>query len=338
MISNSSNLIKYFEAILLRLMIFAFIHLTLEFSRVFISASAGMHPYMAIWGDIFFEATVIIIFNLLYGMESIGHDTNTLNFYALICHLIFVVFYFYGYQVAEYHNNAIKFLNALIVLRLFYFGSREFLSKIAIIEHSKKWLLDSRLFVNTYVNGLTIALFFLCAIPLFTLIYIINTDQMRVTGIAIILFTFFIAIEKSDKTRDAEIAKRTVLPLDDISDAHADQATQAHERVIAQVATIANTVDKANFKFFDIEFFKDICKMLAIILVGVLIVCALLLQAKNRSIFNYGYAAGYTDAKSGDKPKMETNWNLLQQCYDSDKFRMSDPSCEKVWQSQEESK
>lgn len=260
---------------------------------------------------------------MLYGTENIEHDVNTLNFYALVCHLIFVAFYFYGYQVADYHNYAAKLINGLTVLRLFYFGNREFFSRIAIIEHCKNWLFDSRCFVNNYINGMTIALFVLCAIPLFTLIYFINTDQMRVTGIAIILFAFFTAIEKSDKNKTAKTSR--------------DATAKINNDVIIQVVMPTNVVapqgDAKDVDFFNIEFFKDTCKMLAIALVLVLAGGQLVMYAREQTMFSLGYASGYTDGKSGAKPKSETDFKKLMRCSfgdQSSKFDSRfDPECMK---------
>ncbi len=53
------------------------------------------------------------------------------------------------------------------------------------------------------------SMFVLCALPLFTLIYFINTDQMCITGIAIILFVFIVALGHSSKAQRKGVMERT---------------------------------------------------------------------------------------------------------------------------------
>ena len=246
------------------------------------------HGYPA---GVFYEATCIVIFNLLYGMHHVGRDVNTVSFYGLVCYLVYLPFYFLGIDVSAYHNYAAKGLNALIVLRLFYFGNRDLLANISIIDHSKKWLLDGRLFLNTYINGLTIAVFFLCAIPLCTLIYLVNTDTMRVTGIAVILFSFFIAFDSSRKNTGARTQAQAIdIPLFD-------------ER--------KDALDKANHTIWEM---KNLLKIISI----AAIICAICLPQTvdfyQRSFFDLGYASGYNDAKSGTAAKRETGFKKALWC------------------------
>ena len=304
MLSIPHSLVKFFDAVLLRILIFAFCFLSYQFATMFISASAEMHPYMAMWSNILFEATVIIILNLRYGTESIGRDVNTLKAYAVLLHLAYIPFYFNDIDVGIYHDYGVRGINGLIVLRLFYFGKRDLLARIAIIEHSKKWLLDSRWFVNSYINGLTIAVFTICAIPLCTMIYIINTDQMRVTGIAIILFAFFTAIENSSKIRAANAAKSTL--------AAAAVAKGSTATIAAQHADAKELVEAK-------ERIKDLTGHLktagGVIAAGYFI-CFLMVQGEGQKKFLFGYAFGFADGKSGVKPKAEVRLERLVKCFD----------------------
>ncbi len=115
MLSIPSGIIRFAEVALQRMMIFILFYLSLEFVRMFISASAPTHPYMAMWATIFFELTVIIIVNLQFGSFSVGRDINTISFYGVLLHLFYLLFYFEGINVSEYHNNAAMGFNGLII-------------------------------------------------------------------------------------------------------------------------------------------------------------------------------------------------------------------------------
>jgi hypothetical protein len=327
MLSITNNWIKYFESAFLRMTIFAFLYLTLRFSQEYITVNVGTNPLMAICADVFFSMTVIIIFNYLYGKESIGHDINTLNFYGVLCHLLYMACYIYRYDVSALHNYAAKFLNGLIILRLFYFGNREVFAKIAIIEYAKRWRLDRRWFFNSYVNGMTIALFVFCAIPWFTLIYIINTDQIRVTGIAIVLLTFFIVIEKSDKKRRVNAVKNTTNSI----------KSGTTETVICTTSTLSADDVTITKQLVDaktaMSIFKNGCVVLIVTLVAVLAVGSIVTSGREQMMFSLGYASGYTDGKTGAKPKSNTDFNKMMRCsFDDGLSRFGprfDPICKK---------
>ncbi|WP_338848953.1 hypothetical protein V8J88_08415 [Massilia sp. W12] len=205
-----------------RITIYLTYYLSLEFTRYFISASAAANPYIAMWGAIFSAVTLIIILDLLYGDSKVGKDINTLISYIAVAHLLYLPFYYHGYQVAIYHNTAVKIINALIIFRLFYLGDRTLFSAIAFIEKTKLIIPNKKRPFSNYVNGLTVTLFIVCAIPFFTLIYIINTDKMRITGIAVVLLVFFIAIEFSNRKRsddaiDSVVSKSQESDLDAVA-------------------------------------------------------------------------------------------------------------------------
>ncbi len=288
---RKNTILSYANSLKSRIVLSLCYYLSLEFTRYFIFASSGTHPYMAMWGAIFSATTVIIIFNLLYGHSKVGKDINTLISYIAIFHLIYLPFYFYGYQVSIYHNTAVKVINALIVLRLCYFGDRELLSRISITERAKDvFHKKSKLFSN-YVNGITIALFFLCAVPLFTLIYIINTDEMRITGIAVVLFTFFIAIEFSDhKIKKAKIANS-------ISSLNEDEQSELEKLRESRSEWV--TFSK--------------------ILGAALVIVILYSIASGRGIestyFSLGYSDGYNDGKNGSAKISKEHQEKLLQCY-----------------------
>ena len=323
MLSLSSTVLKCVGAVFRRGMMFAFIYLALEFTRMFIDASANTHPYMAMWSTVLFDLTVIIIFNLEFGNNSCVRDIGTLNLYAVIFHLIYIPCFFYGYQFGDYHNYAIKCVNGLIALRLFYFGERELLSRISIITPPKKWLLGRNWFINSYVNGLTVTIFALCAAPLFTLIYLINTDKMRITGIAIILFSFYVAIEHSKKRiLIGATPKPEIVP----------PAKEDNAAPIAAPHDDANELARAKTR---IESLVEACK----ILIGGFIVCSFLggyaAHFKSKKMFVFGYAFGYADGKSGTKPKSETRFTRLVDCYDRPDIggrpAPPDPTCKDVF-------
>ena len=324
MLSIPHSLVRFFEAVFLRIMIFAFCYLSWEFADMFIEASAIAHPYMAMWAATLFEATVIIILNLRYGTESIGRDVNALKFYAVLAHLAYIPFYFQGIDVSAYHNYGVMGINGLILLRLFYFGDRDLLSRIAVIEYSKKWFLDRRWFINSYFNGLTITIFTFCAIPLFTLIYLINTDKMRVTGIAIILFTFFIAIENLRKNRTTNAEKATPEDATTAKDGTSLAVQRSYEE------KLVNAKDRIN------DLTGLLRTTIGLIIVGYFL-AVLMVKGEGDKKFLFGYAFGFADGKNGVKPKAEVRLERLAKCYDRDsgggmRPLPPDPSCKDVFE------
>ena len=293
MLSISSKANNIAQAVKLRVMIFIFFYLLSEFARFFIMVGVDKHPLMAMWGSVFFELTAIIIFNLLYGMTGVGRDINTLNFYGVVLHLLYIPFYCYGIDLSSEHNNASKCINALIVLRLLLPLSQDMLRRIALLEYAKGWFHVNRLFVNQYVNGLTISIFILCALPLFTLIYFINTDQMRMTGIAIVLFAFFIAIESSKKAQQpAEQAKSS--PRETTAE------NTAHSKSPSQEGT------------------GGMRGYVVTLLAGVVIIIVINLRPTNSQqdrMYKTGYASGYQDGKNGVKPKSSVRLGKMLYCH-----------------------
>ncbi len=214
-------------------------------------------------------------------------------------------------------------INGLIVLRLFYFGDRDLLSRIAVIEYSKKWLLDSRWFINSYINGLTITIFTFCAIPLFTLIYLINTDKMRVTGIAIILFTFFIAIENSTKGRAANKAKSA--PAD----------VPAAKEGAAHIAAQGGTEEELAYAEDHIKDQNELLRLTNAVIIAGFFICLLMIQGEGQKKFLFGYAFGYADGKNDVKPKAEVRLERLVKCYDrgsGGRGSWPDPACRDVYE------
>jgi hypothetical protein len=233
---------------------------------------------MAMWGAIFFEATLIVIFILRYGDTSVGRDIATLLSCGIVAHLIYLPFYYYGIRVGAYHNYANQCLNGLIVLRLCYPANHDLLARISIIEKVKNRLFNNdHLFLNTYFNALTCSIFMLCALPLCTLIFIINTDQMRATGIAIILFSFFVAFEGA-KARAAA----------------AETNADAENRIVFTVGGLT--------------------ALLVVVASVSWVVSAFYNRAEDGAFFNTGYASGYSDAKSGTTPKLETDFEKALWC------------------------
>jgi hypothetical protein len=301
-----NNILPIAATIFGRAKIALFIYLELEFSRMFISASAVNHPEMAVLGIIFCDATAIIIFSLLFDDRHSGRDVNTLNTYALILHMVYAPLFFSGIDASDIHNNGIKLLNWLITARLFYFGSRDLLWRISIIEKSKKWLLNSQYLANEYINRLTVGLFFLCAAPLSVLIYLINTDKMRVTGIAIILFSFFVAIEHSAKKKlNRELLAAQKIPKSiPISE-------KTRVRVLRQLI---------RYKREALQM-REWIKVLYIVGAFLLVALAAAAYSDIRRDALFGYVAGYTDAKTGKPARAPANLEKLMQCF---RLRTSD--------------
>ncbi len=293
MLTISNKLGNIAEAVKLRVGIFIFLYLSLQFALFFIMASVSTYPLMAMWGGIFVELTAMIIFNLRYGRTALGRDINTLIFYGVVLHLLYIPFYSYGIDLSAYHNNAQKGLNALIVLRLLLPLQQDLLQRIAVIEYAKAWFHQNQPFVRQYVNGLTVSIFILCALPLFTLMYFINSDQMRITGIAIVLYAFFVAFENSKTEQKPAPQPRPAVQENDNTDVDAKFITLPKE---------------------DVELLRNGVKLLAGLL-AIAFITALAVSGSNKeSTFLSGYAAGYHDGKTGAPPKTTMNLGKMLYC------------------------
>ncbi len=302
MLTLSNHLLPWRETLTFRAKIFIFLYFTTEFMRAFVTVGMVAHPLMAVWCSIFFDATVIIILHLLFCPSSIGRDINTLSFYGMLVHLAYMFCYYKGIEVSTYHNNLLKAINALIVLRLFLPAHRDFFSRIAAIEYAKKWLYTNQKFTNQYINGLTISLFFICALPMFVLIYLINTDQMRITGIAIVLVTFYTAFEKSSgNSKNIAVAEPATKTLDEKKIERTELATDLAEKL-----SIANK---------EVRFLQYVWKILCGGIVVFGLVGLLQFKFEINKMFDFGYAFGYADGKKGAPPKAETSLEKLHYCY-----------------------
>lgn len=291
MLSMSNKSINIVQALQLRAMIFLFFYLSLEFSRLFVFSGVNLYPLMAMWGVVFSELTTIIILHLLYGTTGVGRDVNTLNFYGVVFHLLYIPFYCYGIDFSTEHNNASKCINALIVGRLLLPLSPDLLRRIALLDYAKDWFHAHRLFVSQYVNGLTISIFILCALPLFIMIYLTNTDQMRITGIAIVLFAFFIAIES---------AKKAAPPAEPPQ----PRSINEEDSALSKAAGQEPSFDRREFL---------VTLFVAVIVAFVLVNFRPSDTAKDRAYLT-GYASGYSDGKNGVKPKSSVRLNKLLYC------------------------
>jgi hypothetical protein len=285
MLTIPNYLVKIGEAIWLRVTIALFFYLSLMFGRMFVSVGAHDHPYLGVICPFFFEATGIIIFNLLYGKYSVGRDINALSSFGLIFTFIYLLFYFAGINASVQQNLIANVLNGLIVLRCVYMTERDLFAVASPIGQLKKWLLNRYWFVNAYINALTVAVFALCAVPLFVMMYLINTDQMRASGIAVILFAFFVAFENAKRyaALDAAVADVEPVALDEAS-IEAEQ----HAMFIAR------------FVYF-------------VVACSIAYAVGVVADDKER-FFNVGYASGYADAKSGAAPKKETDFEKALWC------------------------
>lgn len=306
MLTIPQHLLKIAEAIWVRIVIFTLSFLALEFGRMFITVGVKTHPHMTLWSGVLYEATIVIVFGLLFGMRHVGRDINMLNCCAVLFYLVYMLFYYCGINVSEYHNWFATCINVLIVVRLCYFGSRDVFVSISHVLHFEKWLLDRRWFFNPYINGLTITLCIFCAIPLCALIYQINTDRMRITGIAIILFAFYAAIEVANKRRLAQAV------------AHGDDSLGG------RVGLVVSTSQNAIAAYLLTQFTRLKLTIHRVtwpeVLLWWMVVIAMLLgwfifQHEQKMMFKFGYVSGYADGESGQKKKIDEQWLLLMRCY-----------------------
>jgi hypothetical protein len=129
---------------------------------------------------------------------------------------------------------------------------------------------------------------------------VINTDKMRITGISIILFVFFIAIEYANKKKVNRqlIAEQRAAVTKTVSD-----ATRA--RVLQQI-------EKAKREVVQMREYINILYG-----VGAFLVLALVAMSfhDSRKDALFGYATGYIDAKTGKPPRAETDIQNLLDCY-----------------------
>ena len=283
MLTIPNYLVKIGTAIWLRAIIGLFFYLSVIFGRMFVSAGAHDHPYLTVVCGLFYEATCIIIFNLLYGRYSVGRDINTFNTFALFFALIYFFLSFANIDASTQLNFVAKGINGLIILRCVFPTERALFAQFSPIEITKKWILKRQWFVNAYINGLTVAIFVFCAIPLFTMMYLINTDEMRASGIAVVLFAFAVAFESAK--RYATTAPSVAAPAEQDEQSIADEE---HTMGIARAVYCMLVVIAASIfvSYTDLE----------------------------RRFFNVGYASGYSDAKSGAVPKKETDFQKSLWC------------------------
>jgi hypothetical protein len=304
MLTIPNYLVKIGEAIWLRVTIGLFFYLSLIFARMFVSAGAHDHPYLVVICDFFYEATCILIFNLLYGRHSVGRDINFLSILGLISIPIYFFLSFVGVDASQQQRFFAKALNVLIVIRCLYMAERDLFATFSPINIAKKWLLKRQWFVNSYINTLTVAVFAFLAVPLFTMMYFINTDEMRASGIAAILFAFYIAFEKA-KNQLATPATNEVARVEPVTGAEQDELAKANEII------------------FELNFWvKTLLVMFVILGIGLFAS----VKFYKVSFFDAGYASGYSDAKSGAAPKREANFQKALDCIEVNRNRFPTPS------------
>ncbi len=298
MLTLSKNLPSFSDAIFTRIKIFTLLYLSLEFTRMFISTWMAPHPYMSMITAFIFDAVLIILFILLYDDTHVGRDINTLNCFVVIVHLFYLPFYHNGIDGSMLHNYSVKALNVLIVLRLFYFGKKDLLAPIAVVDCAKRWCSRHHLFSNQYINRMTITISVLGALCIFTLIYLLNADNIRMSDIAVILFSFFVAIEKSKTSHTEKVTPHTI--------ANEVPSTTAAPLEMQQQLKIAQE---------KIDDLKMVVTILAVALSMLLVIFSIELHARSREKFAFGYASGYADGKNGVPPQRETRLQKIAECF-----------------------
>jgi FtsH-binding integral membrane protein len=304
MLTIPRYIVRFGEAIWLRITIALFFYLSLSFVRLFISVGSHDHQLLTVLCATFFDASCIIIFNLLYGRHSVGRDINTLSFYGVVLHAMYLACYFLRIEFSEIHNMLSKGLNGLIILRIIFITSSELFYVISPIHHIKKFLLHRKWLASSQLNSLIVAVFALCAVPLSIMIYVINTDEMRASGIAVILFAFYVAFEKGKSESVVSVENQIV------------HITPKHDTEQVDLA-------KANEIIFELNFWLKIIFVIAVIM-------ALGITASIKfykvSFFDAGYASGYSDAKSGAASKREANFEKALACIEVNRNRFPSPS------------
>ena len=108
MLTIPNYLVKIGQAIWLRAPIGLFFYLAYIFVRMFVSVGVHDHPYLVVIWGIAFEATAIVIFQLLYGKYSVGRDINALNTFGLFFELTYLLLSFVNIEVSAQLNLAAK--------------------------------------------------------------------------------------------------------------------------------------------------------------------------------------------------------------------------------------
>ena len=123
---------------------------------------------------------------------------------------------------------------------------------------------------------------------------------MRITGISIILFVFFIAIEYANKKKANRqlLAEKRATVTKTVSD-----ATRA--RVLQQI-------EKAKREVIQMREYINILYGIGAVLAVALVVAA---YNDSRRDALFGYATGYIDAKTGKPPRAETSIQNLMDCF-----------------------
>jgi hypothetical protein len=145
------------------------------------------------------EISVMVITALLFGDRRVVRDINELNAYALLFHLAYLAFYFFGLDPV-YHNTACEVLLCLAVARFLYFGPRtadgdfQGMPVFGLLGHARQWW-QARQHgrAERFDAWLPSILFFGSAVPLWGIMICVH-DLLVTTVLAVLMsFIFFIS-------------------------------------------------------------------------------------------------------------------------------------------------
>ena len=151
------------------------------------------------------DLVAVVIVPLLFQDKKITRDTNELNLYSMIFHLIYIPFYNYGIE-ATYHNWAIRGLLIIFAVRVLYFGAKtsdgdfKGFPTFGGLGLFRLWR-ESHNFTFKFCNHLPSVLFFGAAAPLWFISYRSNDTPVTMTVVALMMFVFFVATKMNNQDR-----------------------------------------------------------------------------------------------------------------------------------------
>jgi hypothetical protein len=236
---------KLREEFIRRLMLGLFAFLCTICFSVIVRPNTEGHIYLILL--CLFEVPVMVIIALASGNNNITRDLNELNFYGLICHLIYLPFYFQGVP-SVYHNTAIKILLVVFAIRLCYFGPRtadgdfKGLPIYGLLGYTRQWLAARRAAMDTSFQHWAAVLFFGSAVPLWLFMLYFNDLRVTASIAGLMVFIFFISnYLHALQTRTAPVQRQTIaiVPQPSPLPALPDAATAPDELPLVSVRDVA---------------------------------------------------------------------------------------------------
>lgn len=205
----TANPAKIVDEISCRLMIGTFMFLCWKLTGIILSpVSDGDVQLLLLTLS---EIPVMVVLALLFGKRNVTQDIIEFNFYGMIAHAIAIPAYLYGIE-STYHNNAIKILWCLTIIRLIYIGPKnpqgtdfKGLPVFGVVGHVRQWVEESQQSkANLAFQYSAHVLFFGAALPLWFIMIRSNDLFVSSTIVVLMLFVFFMANHWHNKQLEAK--------------------------------------------------------------------------------------------------------------------------------------